>query len=70
MALTIKYVEYHFTRCRELCLPTQHIYAEIGRYKPFSMPTIRAAQRRGYRVVRLSRTAYEIHDKPSTEEQT
>lgn len=63
MALTIDYVEQHFARCREMCFPPQRIYAEVGRYKPFSMPTIRAAQRRGYRVVRLARAVYEIHDR-------
>jgi hypothetical protein len=63
MALTIQFVEEHFARCRELCLPPQRIYAETGRYKPFSMPTIRAAQRRGYRVVKLAQAVYEIHDK-------
>ena len=63
MALTIKQVEDHFARCRERHWPPQPIYAEIGRYKPFAMPTILAAQRRGYRVVRLGPAVYEIHDK-------
>lgn len=63
MSITIEQVEQHFKDCREKCLPPQHIYAEIGRYKPFAMSTIRAAERRGYRVVRLGRAVYEIHDK-------
>ena len=60
--MDIKNVERHFARCREMCLPPQSIYAEVGRYKPFSISTIKAAERRGFRIEKLARGVYRIHD--------
>lgn len=60
---TIQYVEDYFSKRREAGLPSKPLYAEIGRYKGFSASVIKAAEKRGYRVVQLLRGVYEIYDK-------
>lgn len=43
----------------------KYVYAEVGKYKPFSTSTISAAKRRGYRVVMKAKNVFYIFPKES-----
>lgn len=38
-------------------------YAEVGRYKPWNMSVLLAAERRGYRVEKVCEGVYYVHPK-------
>jgi hypothetical protein len=40
-----------------------NLYMEVGTYKPWSMPTINALRRRGYRVDTLAPCVFLLHPK-------
>ena len=40
-----------------------NLYMETGTYKPWSMPTINALRRRGYRVDTLAPNVFLLHNK-------
>jgi len=43
-----------------------NLYMETGPYKPWSMPTINALKRRGYRVDTLAPSVFLLHPKGET----
>jgi hypothetical protein len=40
-----------------------NLYMEVGRYKPWSMPTINALKRRGYHIDTLAPCVFLLHKK-------
>lgn len=47
----------------------EYAYVEVGRYKPYHPSIVAAAKRRGYRVEKLSQSAYAVYPKPAEGEQ-
>lgn len=39
----------------------RYVYAETGRYKPFMPATLKAAERRGYRVIRKGTGVFYVY---------
>ena len=59
--LTIKHLEGYLARPESLY--AGYAYVETGRYKPYNGSTVKAAERRGYRVEKLAREVYAIYPK-------
>jgi hypothetical protein len=52
MGMKFADLERNLIRIKEMEGPNapKYAYCEVGRYKPYSIPVIKAAERRGYKV--------------------
>ena len=65
--LTIKHLEEHLARLAQIENPdawSQYAYVETGMYKPYMYATVKAAEKRGYKVeCKIRGSVYYVYPK-------